>query len=804
MKTIKLLIPLFLSCSWCYFLNHQIALKDGSLPPLGKFFSPFKGFWQNTKEALPKINESIHQDSIEGNVYFDERAVPHIQASTLENAYFIQGYVHALHRLWQMDFSSRAAEGRISEIIGEKAIDFDKNKRRRGLAESARKSIEIWKKFPEVYSLLQAYSNGVNYYIDHLEYKDYPIEYKLMNFEPEHWSPYKSSLFHKSMAEILCGRDQDVELQNALSFFGNDFNLLFPEWDSQIDPVIPAGTNWGFKLDSMNHEIIPDKKMDIIPIEMDSSASGLGSNNWAIASSKSKSKNPILCNDPHLSLNLPSIWYEQQIITPEFNVYGVSFAGIPGVVIGFNKDIAWGITNAAWDVQDWYKITWTDDNKTSYLMDGKNEKTDYRIEKILVRGKNAVYDTIQLTRWGPIVYNNPHNSRVGLAMHWIIQDSFNVNELQTFVGLNKSKNYTEYQKYIQNFSYPAQNIAYADRSGNIALTVQGALPIKNNQQGRFVLDGSISKNVWHGFLPYEFNPHTLNPARGYISSANQVSTSPDFPIYYNNGDFRDYRGAMINKLLNKQDQWSVDDLKNLQANNHSLIAETAIPILLSNIDSTKLSDKKMNIYRSMKNWNYDYDSNSIDAITFEIWITNLNKLIWDEITMDSLVKYTALPSDKTTINLIKNYPNLKYYDLKSTEAIEDLAKIIDISLDSTIVQLDLNRNKNWAEYKGTHIDHMAKIQAFGIPYISTSGSKDIINACWKTWGPSWRMVVELTKSGPKAWGVYPGGQDGRPGTQHYMDMIETWRKSEYYDLKYCTSIEELKNISQTTIQFSHK
>ncbi|MEP7196407.1 MAG: penicillin acylase family protein [Saprospiraceae bacterium] len=800
-KSIAVIIPSILCLVWCIMLSKPMALKSVSLPPLGKFFSPFIGFWHNSIEPYQTGLDQLTNTGVSGKVYFDERAVPHIQASTQEEAYFIQGYVHALHRLWQMDFSSRAAEGRISEIIGIKALEFDKTKRRKGLAEAARKSTETWKKFPEIYSLLEAYSKGVNYYIDHLSYKDYPIEYKLMNFSPEHWSPYRSSLFHKSMAEILCGRDQDVELSNAKLVFGEDFNLLFPEIDPLTDPVIPTGTPWGFHLDSMNHTIHNDPIQQIIPVILDSTESGLGSNNWAIGRNKSSSSNPILCNDPHLSLNLPSVWYEQQIITPGYNVYGVSFAGIPGVVIGFNENIAWGITNAGWDVQDWYKINWTDNSRTQYYVDGKKETISSRIEKILVNGADAVLDTILLTRWGPIVYEDKKQAKYGLAMHWIIQDSFNVNELKTFVGLNEAKNYTDYRNAIKNFSYPAQNLAYADKFGNIALTVQGQMPIKTLEQGRFILDGSLSSNIWHGFLPSEFVPSCLNPSRGFISSANQKSTANDFPNYYNNGDFRDARGTMINRLLSAQKLWSVEDLKKLQANDYSLLAEIALPFLLKSIDSTKLNVKERYVFQLLKNWNYNYDANSHEAVAFDIWIQKLMKLTWDEITMDSLVKYTAIPSEQTTLRLMKDQAHLKYYDIKSTTEIEDLNQLIQISLDSSVIDFNLVMDKTWAEYKGTHIDHMARIPAFSIPFIATSGSKDIINACWKNWGPSWRMIVELTKDGPKALGVYPGGQDGRPGNIHYMDMVETWRKGEYYNLQYCRSENDLKNISKTIYQF---
>lgn len=802
MKFLKIIIPVVVCSLWCSILNHSLNINTLMLPPLGKFFSPFDGFWQNVKSNSYENLSHLTETSVEGSVFFDERAVPHITSSNLNDAYFIQGYVHAMHRLWQMDFSTRAAEGRISELIGTKAIEFDKNKRRKGLAEAARMSLEEWKKFPEIFKLLESYCNGVNFYIRSLNYKDYPIEYKLMDFKPELWTPFKSSLFHKAMAETLCGKDQDVELTNAKILFGDDFKLLYPELDSMTDPVIPSETKWGFKIDSnwrQNKETIP---AELIYIPEDSIPSGLGSNNWAVGRNKSETGNPILCNDPHLQLSLPSIWYEQQIITPDVNVYGVSFAGIPGVIIGFNKDIAWGITNAAWDVLDWYKIQWVDSSKKSYVLDGQTKNLEYRIEKIPVRNHDTIMDTVKLTTWGPIVYDDSKNMKYDLAMHWIIQDRFPVIELSTFVELNKASNYSEYRNAIKNFSYPAQNIAYADRSGSIALTVQGEMPLKSNQQGRFTMDGSLSHNGWHGFLSNHLNPQTLNPERGFISSANQRSTTEDFPVYYSNGDFREFRGTMINRLLSREEKWNVEEMKKLQNNNYSLLAESLLPVFLHQMDTQNLDQQKKYLIHNLNNWNYEYDSLSEQAVVFDLWMNKFYTLMWDEITKDSLKKYVSIPSEQATIHLVKNYAELKYYDIQSTSEVEDLRSLVRISFDSATIELQRTNVKSWGRYKSTHIDHLARIPSFGIPYISTSGSKDIINACWKTWGPSWRMIVELTNDGPKAIGVYPGGQDGRPGNSHYMDMVETWRKGDYYELKYCQTTDELKAIKKSELQFS--
>lgn len=790
----------FLCFFWGFIMNHSWKVEGKYLPAIGPFFGLYEGFWKNVYMAGKMPAVSAESFSTHGKLYLDVREVPHIVADDLKRAYFIQGYVHAMHRLWQMDFSTRAAEGRVSEIVGPLALDFDKNKRRKGLAESARLSIETWKKFPETFSLVEAYSDGVNQYIRELDPSEYPVEYKIMGFSPELWSPFRSALFHKSMSEVLCGRDKDIELTNARLFFGKDFDLLFPEENDLMDPVIPAQTEWAFSSDSIR-DLSPgnfgwkDTGIGYIPWQREQGESGLGSNNWAVAASKSASGNPILCNDPHLTLTLPSIWYEQQIMTPDVNVYGVTFPGIPGVIIGFNESVAWGVTNGGWDVMDWYKIQWRDSSQTEYLLDGKWEKTEFRIETLQVRGCEPVFDTIRVTHWGPVVYDDPMHYKYGLAMHWVIRYGSQFCELDMFREMNSAKNFQDYRNAIRKFPYPAQNIAFISREGDIALTVQGAMPIKSKGQGRFVLDGAESKNAWNGFLPYEWNPFTHNPERGFVSSANQKSTDSSFPVYYNDGDFREYRGAILNRFLQSRNDWTIQDLRDLQFNSYSLKAETALPLMLACTDT--LSDKKNRPFlNSLREWNFHYDSAAIQPVVFDLWFDYLHKLVWDEITLDTTRKAISVPSDQTTIHLMKNSANLTYYDLVSTSQKENLADLISIAYDSMEIFLgnDELKNLNWGRYKSASIPHLAKIPGFGLSNLSSSGTKDVLNAHARTFGPSWRMAVELTEDGPVAYGIYPGGQDGRPGAKNYKSMITSWREGKYYELLY------LKNGNDPRIQ----
>jgi penicillin G amidase len=787
-KSIAKISPLLVSAIWLWFLYTPFKVGDNFLPPVGCFFSPSTGFWQNVLTVDATANRVIEDMPVSGSVVFDERMVPHIFAQNVGDAYFIQGYVHAMHRLWQMDFTTRAAEGRISEIIGEKAIEFDKNKRRKGLRESAMESDKRWKTFPEKYKLIQSYADGFNSYLNTLHYSDLPIEYKLMNYTPEKWSPYRTALFHKNMAEILCGRDSDVELTNAKMFFGKEFEYLFNEIDSLTDPVIPKNTKWNYTLENIETMDVPATS-EIINWSRTASSSGIGSNNWAVSPGKTASGNPILCNDPHLFLTLPSVWYEQQIITPDLNVYGVTFPGVPGVIIGFNKSICWGVTNAGWDVMDWYKIQWKDSTRSEYLIDGTWKLPVKRIERIKVKAQNDVLDTVLITDWGPIVFDYGKHKKFGLAMHWIIQDPVTNFEISTFSDLNKAQNLQDYKEAIKQFPYPAQNFAFASTDGDIAITVQGNMPIKRNQQGRFVLDGSNSGNAWQGFLNNQYNPYCENPERGFISSANQRSTDLSFPNYYNNGDFRDYRGTIINRILASKNNWTVEDMMALQYNSYSLRAETALPYMLRALDSSQLTNHSKEIYDVLQKWNFNYDSNQIAPVYFEYWFQLFYKMVWDEVTMDSTLNAVGIPSDQRTIEFMKTRPDHHYFDLVATTHNENARDLLKITFDSLTYYCSANlKARDWAEYKNASIVHLSRIPAFGTFHLRTSGTKDVINAHNRSEGPSWRMIVELDKKGVSAWGIYPGGQSGHPGSQYYNHMITDWSQGKYYSLHFLDSV----------------
>ena len=792
MKILKFIIALVLTGGLIYVLNISISTggEGGtSLPPIGHFFSPFTGFWQNAEPVGPSLLQSFEVPEMKDKVtvHFDERMVPHIFANNLEDALFAQGYVEAAMRLWQMDLLTRVSSGRLSEAMGATTLNTDKLMRRRGMLFAAQRSERAWKRSSETTKLMGAYERGVNAWVDQLAPKDYPLEYKLLNYRPERWNMLKSALVRQYMNLTLNLRENDVEASNALQVFGEEkFKKLFPEKNPKQQPIIPPGTEWEFE---------PVKKDTAQPVEeaigliynplTKTSSEHVGSNNWAVSGSKTLSGKPILCNDPHLQLSLPSIWFEVQISTPEINVYGVTIPGLPGVIIGFNENIAWGVTNVGTDVADWYKIDWTNEEKTEYLLDGSVSSANVVIEPYRVKGaEEMVYDTVRWTYWGPVVYESEESHWKDLALHWLSHDEPNPDDILAFLGLNSGENYHDYRKALTNYTFPAQNFVFADKHGDIAIAVNGRFPIKKQGQGPFVQNGNNTDNGWQGYIPMEHVPIVKNPSRGFVGSANQRSTDASYPYYYNSAGFDDYRGRIMNRALSQMDSIEAEDMMALQLFDYSIHAEEGLATMIDNLREEDLTDREKRILSKLKNWGYSFDKDQVEPAIFQEWWRNYYNLTFDEITVfkDSLPMLR--PEAWRLIEMSVKTPNDSFFDHQESPEVENASDIATRSFKKTCEDMAdrlLDPTFNWSSHKKTSIMHLTRIPAFSRMDLDVGGYRQALNAISERHGPSWRMVVELGDN-VKAWGVFPGGQSGNPGSRYYDLDVDTWRKGNYNQL----------------------
>lgn len=773
------------------FLNGTLIIPGVVLPAFGKLLDPFHGVWNhNARQDSKSFEKTVSSLKENATIYYDQRLVPHIHAGNLEDLMFLQGYTEARHRLFQMEFMALAAAGELSSVIGEKGIQHDLSMRRRGMTTAAAKTVEAWEKMPE-YTYVQKYIEGVNAYIKELDYGDLPFECKLLNIIPKEWTAYKSALVYKQMALTLAGYSDDLEYTNLFNLLGAEkFQDLYPETEEIENPVVPE--DWKFDFDTIYgkpqlHSAYAEK---LIPKSFhENRYKGIGSNSWSVNRKKSASGAPIFCNDPHLSLSLPSIWFELHLLTDDFNAYGVSFPGFPGIMIGFNEYIAWGETNVCQDVEDLFLIEWTDQSRTSYMLDGQKTEAVLKIEKIDVKGGQTLLDTVRYTHWGPVVLLSK-DLQHDLAMKWIALEKPDMAEFMVFVDAMRCKNYEDYVKSSDRFISPAQNFNFASKSGDIAIRVNGKFPVRHQQDGRFIEYGNRTDHDWQGYIPRFQNPQVINPERSFVVSANQRSTSRDYPYYYT-GLFEHYRNRSIIDRLKARDSFTVLDMMKLQTDTYSVKASDFVPVILQSLSKFTLNQEEKRWVDALQNWNFTYHKNSSEATFFELFMDNLQHEVWDEIIplKDSLD--VLIPKDWRLLELLKTRPDHPFLDNKSTSEKENGDIAILHAFKSTLVEIDdwkkSGKSDKWSTYKPLDILHLTKIPALSKKGLEASGCTDAINATGRTYGPSWRMIVHL-KNEVEAFGIYPGGQSGNPFSPYYANMIVDWLDGRYHKLQWSRDI----------------
>ena len=798
MKIISFIISAAVTVLMIIILNTKLLAPA----PLGSLLSPQQGLWQNAEPANKNFSEDLKFPNLKGkvSVYFDERLVPHIMAEQENDAYFVQGFLHAKFRLFQMELQTYFAAGRAGELVGEIALQHDREFRRLGMTYAAEVALKEMEANPVTKQSCDAYTLGVNAYINTLTESTLPIEYKLLGKKPEQWTNLKIALFLKLMSNDLAGHDMDFEMTNAQHYFSKeDFALLYPNRQDSVDPIIPKGTVYATPaikpVAPANADSVYLNSGFVAVEENEKPDPANGSNNWAVSGSKTKSGAPILCNDPHLKLSLPSIWYEMQLSTPTFNAYGATFPGSPSVIIGFNDSCAFGVTNGGRDVRDYYEIQFKDDSRQEYKFNNEWKKTTFRVEEIKVTGKATYYDTVAYTVFGPVMYDKNFSggrqtNNKNYAVRWKAHDPSN--DLLMFNLMDHANNYTDYLAAVQNLKVPGQNCAFACKNGDIAMRTQGEWPAKWKGQGDYVMPGIDSTYMWQGMIPQNETPFQYNPERGFVSSANQRPADTTYP-YYLGKEYPVARGLLINKRLAAMEQITPQDMMALQTDNYNIYAEELMPILLKQINVALLNADEMKYYSIMHSWNFRNDANSKGATVFEELYKNFKADVYD----DEFAKLQApkqLPFESTLIEATLRDSTYKFFDDITTPQKETLADIATKSFKEaalSLTKIEAAGKLEWAKNKDTHISHSLKQDAFSRLHLNVGGGRNMINATREEHGPSWRMIVSLTAK-TEAYGVYPGGQNGNPGSKYYDAFVDQWAAGKYYQLWLMTK-EETKD-----------
>jgi len=721
---------------------------------LGPIVSPGGIF--GASEGSHYVSETIIVDGIDDSVTIirDNWGIPHIYAKTKKDAVFALGYCHAYDRMFQMEMTVRTGMGLMSEVMGNDSLEDDIWYETIGIEKAAQEMIEAFEKERESDSeldlmliLLDAYCNGVNYEIEsRIRTKTLPIEFQLLNFKPTPWTPLKTFVYNRLMSLMLTYSTYDLHstiLRDEM-FNGNITAMeeLFPLNQTYYQiPIVPNYGNYTLPLANTDKIVTPAQNRDTITSSVTIKKildrtpenvkyfqrSWIGSNNWVANGTKTKSGFPILCNDMHLSIDLPHIWYEAHLVSTDddWNIFGYTLTGTPIVVVGYNTHVAWGFTNVGPDGMDWYEYVWNNDgeywNGTMWLSPLTREVT------IPVKGHGNHTETIKYTQEGVIMAEEMGKSLI--AMRWTATEEPTY-EIKSLYGVNKAKNWQEFNESIQWFHDPPQNVVFADSEGTIALRPTGRYVKRNFTEGlqaRFIQNGSdpdVNKR-WE-YIPFHELPYSVNPSQCYLASANQKSTGPDYQYYISSTQAPGYRGRSINRWLSEASDGmiDIDFMKNAQCGEMGIFdtcAEAFTPFFISAIENSGriFSATETSALAKLKSWSESEDkylmrSQLIGPTIFYETFSRFKDLVWNDEYEEAGID-VAKPQDNTLEYLVRIHPDSKWFDNVTTTVVEDRDDIIVDAFIEAVKYLErtfgseLEDNWEWGEYHRMYFNHLGGI-----------------------------------------------------------------------------------------------
>ncbi|MDR7071304.1 penicillin acylase family protein [Fictibacillus barbaricus] len=735
-------------------------------------------------KSLPQISGTISLNGLDAEVKVqrDTNGVPHIEAKNMKDLFMAQGFVTAQDRMFQMDLSRRQASGMLSEVIGEKTVQRDRFFRTLGLRRAAEASYNEYS--PEAKQYLQWYADGVNTYLKKAKKNNtLPIEFTLVGYEPKKWTPSDSLVIGKYMAFDLGGHWEGQAFRYYLmEKFNREKALdLFPGYPADAPAILDDLKKSGINFEkSFADAYIPDFSN--------------GSNNWVVSGSKTKSGKPLLANDPHLQLGTPSIWYQTQLSAPDYNVSGVIFAGIPGIIVGHNDTIAWGVTNVGPDVQELYVEKRNPKNPNEFQYMANWEKATVINEVIKVKDKPDVNQEVVITRHGPVISEFAHQDKPGeaLALQWTaLQPS---KELEAVIQMNRSKNWEQFEKALQSFHTPAQNFVFASTDGTIAYKANGLIPIRKQKYTSLPVPGWTDEYEWNGYIPWDKLPTMVNPEKGFVATANNKVTDDTYPYHITDSFAQPYREERIVEVLEQNKKFTAKDMQALQFDQYDKQAEELLPILIEQVEKQPLSKSEKEAVSLLKKWNLKDSKNSAAPLIFHKWMEAFSdELFKDEISVEMLKMFDG--REQVVDELIR-----KAYAGKPGPWIKEHGGLVDVtnkSFEHVITELSDQYGNNvskwkWGTFHKITFEHpLSAIKPLNLLFNPQTedmgGSRVTVGvAGWDresgivTHGGAWKYVIDMADTS-NAYHVVGPGQSGHVLSTWYSDQVKDWATGKYHE-----------------------
>jgi penicillin amidase len=775
------------------------------------------GVWLRwrVRASLPVLDGAISTPGLTAQVEVlrDAHAVPHIRAQSLADALFVQGYVTAQDRLWQMDLSRRNAEGELSEVFGNRTLRLDMDSRTFGFPQVAAAALADIP--PDERRLLEAYVRGVNAFIE--THRDrLPLEFLILRYQPRPWREVDSVAVGLNLATALSQTwPSDLMREHLAAKLGKElFADTFPDHSPLDVPVAEvAGDCRAPKAGCRSNQAslfegesslallnpgafrLPDGYDGLVqtPIEDGQSAmAGMGSNNWVVNGSHTKSGKPLLANDPHIAHSVPSVWYMVHLKAPGLNVTGVSLPGVPLVIIGHNELIAWGMTNTAPDVQDLYIESFNPRAPSKYLHNGQWVDADVRDEAIKVRNQPDYHFTVTITRHGPVISHDGHRD---LALQWTLLSPHAVR--LPFLGINRASNWQEFTSALHDFKVPMQNFVYSDAEGNIGYYSAGLVPIRKHGDGSIPVPGDSDNYDWTGFIPFEALPHSYNPASGMIATANGRIVPDNYPYFITARWDPSFRTARIFQLLRAGRDFTPADMLRIQTDIHSdedmWLAQQLLAAAAKQAPSNPDAQFALG---ELKAWDGEARADSAATLVLEVTRQALLARILKPKLGDRSSEY-RWPMSTIFLQNVLEQNVTRWLPLGDVDFNVTLMK----SLDEGIRQIpELVHSQNHAAWKWGDTIPLTFHHPFsnGSPLLGRwldvgpfpqAGTGTTVKQTTTRLGPSMRMVVDFSDLDQSLQNITLG-ESGQVFSPYYRDQFSAWYGGQSFPMLYSDAAVE--------------
>ena len=733
----------------------------------------------------------------------DRWGVPHIYAQSIHDLLFAQGFVHAQDRLWQMEFQRRLVAGRLSEMLGSETVPVDRWIRTLGMRRVADQEVELIS--ADARAHLEAYATGVDACV---ALGRLPVEFTLLRHRPEPWTVADTLSWVKMMSWDLSA-NWEAELLRAqlIARLGPERAAeLEPEYFDRCPLILPPGVDC-----RANGSLALERAKAGRPYAGPGPDSGLGSNNWVVSGARSGTGWPLLANDMHLALMMPSIWYENHLHADGFHVTGITFPGIPGIVVGHNGRVAWGFTNGFPDVQDLYqeRLRGSAGGRVEYEFKGKWLDAEVIQEEIRVKGAEPVVEEVILTRHGPIINSlAPELAGEGpLALHWVSLGPDTM--IEVLFEMARASDCSEFRESLRHWTAPAQNMVYADVEGNIGYSLPGKIPIRAQGDGRVPVAGWTGEYEWLGFIPFEELPHLTNPESGYIATANNRIHDDGYGHYLGYDHCSGDRAQRIVELIEAAGVLDIATIQRMQLDQESTAARV-VARFMGDLDVEDVDLKP--VVRLMRDWDARLAADSPAAAVYEVFARRVVELTLAPKLGDLATRYTGKgPTpvlDEGSIFGHRSWewlqealsdPASHWFNLGQGEDRDDVMRR---ALRETVDYLKANVGPGiedwaWGKVHKLTFGHLLGREPLLAPIFNrgpfaiggddhtvwaTGGSTPDLD-CQALIGPPYRFIADLGNLRNSV-SVLAPGQSGQPGSLHYDDQVEDWFQGAYHPMLY--------------------